>query len=69
MKRIVIQIATSVSIAASGGTSGTEERIIALCNDGTMWDLCRWYDSEERKSRSKWKAIASIPQITTKDVT
>ena len=52
--RKVIQITTSVSIAASGGASGCEVSTIALCDDGSMWDL-------EYGSR-KWNRLPNVPQ-------
>lgn len=61
MARKVIQIATSISMAASDGQSDETETVIALCDDGTMWDLGRWYD-KEKGPQAGWTPIPNVPQ-------
>ncbi len=67
--RKVIQISTSVSVAEDINGGSQQESIIALCDDGTMWEMNRGYDEDKRGYVSKWEQISNVPQIeTTQDM-
>ena len=58
--RKIIQVSTRSDV---GLTDGNEtELTVALCDDGTLWELSRWYDRESKTCKSEWHELTPIPQ-------
>ena len=56
MKRKVIQISMAHTGVMYNGT------LIALCNDGTLWESYSCYDDHSSTGVFKWREVDNVPQ-------
>lgn len=62
-ERKIIQIAAGLAFAADNGASQSESSLVALCSDGSVWELSRFYEF----LGASWRELPPIPQPEKED--